>query len=75
EISITEQCLILNVRNSFEPENRSRENYMEGIGLKNVRRRLELLYPNKHVLKIDKESNIFSIYLCINWTDNADVCD
>ena len=75
EISITEQYLTLNVKNSFEIENQSRENYTEGIGLKNVRRRLELLYPNKHVLKIDKESNIFSIYLCINWTDNADVCD
>jgi len=34
-----------------------------GIGLKNVKRRLDLLYPEKHQLKIDEEEEIFKISL------------
>lgn len=34
-----------------------------GIGLKNVKRRLELLYPNKHVLEIKEQNNLFDIRL------------
>lgn len=35
----------------------------DGIGLANVRRRLELLYPDKHELKIDESSDLFSVKL------------
>ena len=34
-----------------------------GIGLKNVKRRLELLYPGKHELKIDETDQTFSVKL------------
>lgn len=34
-----------------------------GIGLENVRRRLSLLYPGKHVLLIDEKSDSFAINL------------
>jgi two-component system LytT family sensor kinase len=34
-----------------------------GIGLKNVRRRLELLYPGNHTLEIDKDEDIFHVKL------------
>ena len=37
----------------------------DGIGLKNVRRRLELLYPDKHQLMINKLENTFEIILTI----------
>jgi two-component system LytT family sensor kinase len=36
-----------------------------GIGLKNVRKRLQLLYPQKHQLEIHNEKNIFTVTLAI----------
>ncbi len=36
-----------------------------GIGLKNSKRRLELLYPDKHILKVEKENNHFTVRLSL----------
>ena len=41
-----------------------------GIGLKNVRRRLELLYPNKHQLDVDQSGGFFSVKLAISLHKN-----
>lgn len=52
----------------FSVEN-SKENQLQktlipgGIGLNNVKRRLELLYPDKHQLKIHNEDDIFKVEL------------
>jgi len=40
-----------------------------GIGLKNVRKRLELLYPGSHQLDIDQRDGIFTVFLTIRFTD------
>lgn len=39
------------------------EDYTKGIGLKNVRKRLELLYPEKYKLEIDPGETEFSVNL------------
>jgi LytS/YehU family sensor histidine kinase len=38
-------------------------NYPGGLGLKNVRDRLNLLYPLKHKFKIEEDSREFNVYL------------
>lgn len=51
------------VENSKEEQRLTEEH--GGIGLVNVKRRLELLYPGKHDLKIEETTNLFSIQLNI----------
>ncbi|MCX6303896.1 MAG: histidine kinase [Bacteroidetes bacterium] len=37
-----------------------------GIGLGNIRRRLELIYPGRHVLNITEDSNTFNVTLSVD---------
>jgi len=43
-----------------------KENEGSGIGLVNVRRRLDLLYPNRHILNIEETDQLFTVNLTIN---------
>jgi two-component system LytT family sensor kinase len=40
----------------------------EGIGLKNVRRRLDLLYPGKHTLTVEDADRMYKIFLEIRFS-------
>ncbi len=59
--------LQLRVVNSIPPEKKKDESVSAGIGLKNVRRRLELIYPQKHTLLVKPEKNQFEVDLKISW--------
>lgn len=41
--------------------------YTGGIGIQNVKRRLELLYPGKHVLQIDEQPGSFHVALQVKF--------
>src|SRR5690606_36499582 len=43
---------------SYQNENR-------GIGLMNLQKRLDLLYPDKHIMKISNKSEVFTIEIKI----------
>lgn len=62
QLKTTETFVTLEVRNSL-PQTGFTKNESGGIGLENVRRQLELLYPNRHELKIEKGENQFWVVL------------
>lgn len=62
--------LTFSCRNSFQPEANT-ESLTRGIGLENVRKRLQLLYPDSHRLLIDKSEDRFEVHLSIDLSKTA----
>lgn len=59
------------VENSI-PKEKIHKDGVGGIGLENVKKRLSILYPNKHQLTIeDQNSDIFTVTINIKLTKNA----
>ena len=58
------KILAFSVQNAFNPIEPNKDE-AHGIGLPNVKRRLELLYPGKHSLAIHKKGNIYNVNLQI----------
>lgn len=63
-LEVDNNQLRFTVKNKFD-ESEAIKDKTSGIGLANVKRRLELLYPGKHVLKMDKQSGWFIVDLQI----------
>jgi len=68
-LSIKNRLLELVVKNSIPPAS-IQENIKENIGLKNLRRQLELLY-NQHDLKLQQDQSTFTAVLKINLADHV----
>ena len=54
------RCKIANSKNEFVPHSKN------GIGIENVRKRLNFLYPEKHELKMSDEGNFFVVSLLVS---------
>jgi len=63
-LSMNNGAFHFSVENSKEAIAKTTEKHA-GIGLNNVKRRLELLYPEKHRLKITNETGTFNVELSI----------
>lgn len=63
-MNIESDSLIMKLVNG-KPRNFKDEKATSGIGLLNVQKRLELLYPEKHFLKITDEEDVFIVDLKI----------
>lgn len=63
-LSVSNNKLHFIVKNKFD-DSKAIVDKTAGIGLPNVKRRLELLYSKRHVLKVDKEKEWFIIDLQI----------
>ncbi|MDX2303648.1 MAG: histidine kinase [Microscillaceae bacterium] len=68
EIFMTEEGkLDFFCKNNFQ-QLANTENLSKGIGLNNVKKRLQLLYPNAHQLTIIEHENQYEVYLSIQLT-------
>lgn len=63
---ISEKSISFVLENSKDTDTIQENNPYSGIGLENVKKRLELLYPKCYELEIIKKQNIFLIKLNIN---------
>jgi two-component system, LytTR family, sensor kinase len=59
-LSFDEKNVVFEVKNKIHHKNKDE---VGGFGVKNVERRLELLYPNKHKLLIEQHKDIFVSHL------------
>jgi len=65
DFTLVGTTLTFNCHNS-KPAIQIGKNENSGLGLKNIKRRLELLYPECHELIIEDKKNLHSVYLTIN---------
>jgi LytS/YehU family sensor histidine kinase len=61
------QCKVVNSKNEFVPLSEN------GVGIQNVKKRLELLYPGKHELKLADEGVFFVVSLQLQLKPNIPV--
>ncbi len=67
EISIMPGFLTLKAVNSVSEKKEQEKPETEGIGLSNVKRRLELIYPDKYELEIKSDNKLYEANLKISW--------
>lgn len=67
DISFADGVLHITFFNTTELQNKQPEKKtVGGIGLRNIKRRLELIYPKRHTLDIRSEEDSFSVKLTLN---------
>lgn len=67
QINLKDDLFSFNIRNSEEQETNQNQGQTKGggIGLANARRRLELIYPQRHELEIKRQDGFFEVNLTI----------
>ena len=65
DADIVNDSLLVKLING-KPDKTENDNFVYGIGLGNVKKRLDLLYPGRHELSIISEPDVFIVNLKIN---------
>jgi len=65
KIELLDNNLMFNIENTKNQQHKKEENYSKGIGLSNVKKRLNLMYPEKYILSINDETETFSVNLTL----------
>lgn len=64
KIKVINKNLMFTIENS-NTNSKQNENYTKGIGLSNVKKRLDLMYPERYILSISNKAEIFSVNLTL----------
>jgi len=62
-LEMSDNTLILNTSNNIAPKRINPDRKKSGTGIENVRKRLNLLYPQKHDLEIEIKDNKYEVIL------------
>ena len=68
-MTISKQQIYFEANNIVDPNHSISKDSTSGVGLETVKRRLAILYPNKHSLQISEENNLFCVQLNIKVDD------
>lgn len=66
QLEVLDQKLKYSVSNSILEQKDEKTREKSGIGLQNVRRRLELGYPNRHTLEVERHPDRYEVHLIID---------
>ena len=64
DLKVSEKRLYMKVENSFTEI--PGQTHRGGMGLKNVKRRLALIYPSHHQLNVEHDNDVFKVDLKID---------
>jgi two-component system, LytTR family, sensor kinase len=67
-MKVVQNTIIFRCANSLVKTSETDENKNNGIGLENVSKRLNLLFPGKHELKINRSDMVYEVLLNVNLT-------
>lgn len=67
ELQATNSELRFKVTNKFSSDKKEVKDGASGIGLNNVKRRLELLYPKQYLLNVNESENLYTTDLKLNF--------
>lgn len=70
ELTLENNQLKFLVHNTVDSDHEHTQNGTGGIGLKNVKRQLDLLYPEHHALSIGRENGMYKADLKVNLNEN-----
>jgi sensor histidine kinase YesM len=65
-LEVLDKVLYFEIENSRGETTEPANNQYKGIGIENVKKRLELIYPDQHLLQISKSDETFKVLLQLN---------
>ncbi len=66
KLEFNKNVLLFEIENNFKENNLKYTEKYNGIGVKNIKENLAILYPNKHELTIEKTNEIYKVKLVID---------
>ena len=72
EMKFYDEQIVFQIENALPEEVQQTENSNAGIGIENAKRRLALLYPDRHRLNIERREKSFFVELIISLESNED---